>query len=57
MWSTMTWAVYDGDVPVMLALRSILGLENDSVVEKSVVLEDSVGSRQRSTVEAQSRVP
>ena len=53
----MTWAVYDGDVPVMLALRSILGLENDSVVDKSVVLEDGVGSRQRSTVEAQSRVP
>ena len=24
----MTWAVYDGDVTEMLALRSIFGLEN-----------------------------
>ena len=24
VWTTMTWAVYDGDVPVMLALRSLL---------------------------------
>ena len=25
IWTSMTWAVYDGDVPIMLALRSILG--------------------------------
>ena len=25
IWTTMTWAVYEGDVPIMLALRSILG--------------------------------
>ena len=25
IWTTMTWAVYDGDVPVMLALRSLSG--------------------------------
>ena len=24
IWTTMTWAVYDGDVPIMMALRSIL---------------------------------
>ena len=24
-WTTVTWAVYDEDVPIMLALRSILG--------------------------------
>ena len=27
IWTTMTWAVYDGDVPVTLALRSLLGGE------------------------------
>ena len=26
IWTTMTWAVFDGGVPVMLALRSLLGL-------------------------------
>ena len=25
IWTTTTWAVYDGDVTIMLALRSILG--------------------------------
>ena len=25
IWTTVTWAVYDGDVPIMLALRAILG--------------------------------
>ena len=25
IWTTMRWAVYDGDVPIMLALRSLLG--------------------------------
>ena len=24
-WTTMTWAVHDGDVPILLGLRSILG--------------------------------
>ena len=24
-WTTVMWAVYDGDVPIMMALRSILG--------------------------------
>ena len=46
--TTMTWAVYDGDVPTMLALRSRLewrtgssfqtGVENNCVVEKPVLL-------------------
>ena len=27
IWTTVTWAVYDGDVPIVLALRSILGGE------------------------------
>ena len=44
MWTTMTWAVYDGDVPIILALRSILGLENNCVVEKPVLLVYGVGS-------------
>ena len=38
IWTTMTWAVYDGDVPIMLARRSILGKENDCMVEKSIFL-------------------
>ena len=25
IWTTMTWAVYDGDVSVLLAMRSLLG--------------------------------
>ena len=35
IWITMTWAVYDGDVPIMLALRSIVAWRNDRLVEKS----------------------
>ena len=30
IWTTMTWDVYDGDVPVMLALRSLLGWRSRS---------------------------
>ena len=48
----MTWAVCEGDVPIMMALRSILGWENICVVEKLVLLEYDVGPLQRSKMEA-----
>ena len=52
IWTTMTWAVSDGDVPFMLALR-----ENDCMVEKSVLLGYDVGPLQCPEMEAQSWVP
>ena len=52
----MTWAVYDGDVPIMLALRSILGVENDRLVEKPSLVVNGVGPLPRTEVEAQSWV-
>ena len=58
IWTTVTWAVYDGDVSIMLALRSIFGEENDHFwEEKPLLVEYGVGPLQRSKVEAQSWVP
>ena len=47
----MTWAVYEGDVSMMLALGSI-GVENDRVVEKPDLMEYGMGPYQRFTLEA-----
>ena len=33
-WKAMSWAVYDGDLPVMKALRSIFEVEDDDLVDK-----------------------
>ena len=30
----MAWAVYEGEVPVLKALRSVIWLEDDGMVEK-----------------------
>ena len=43
IWTTVTWAVYNGDVPIMLALRSLFGVENDRLVEKLGILVYGVG--------------
>ena len=51
-WTTMTWAVYDGDVPVMLALRSLLGWRTTAWI----LMEHGVGPEQCSEMEAQSWV-
>ena len=39
IWNRMTWAVYEGDVSILLALRSISGVENFRLVEKPSLLE------------------
>ena len=53
----MTWAVHDGDVPMMQALRSIFVPENYRLVEKPSLMGYGVGPLQRTKVEAQLWVP
>ena len=49
-WTTTMWAVYDGDVPIMR-------VENDCVMENSVLLVYDVGPLQCPEMEAQSWFP
>ena len=44
VWTTTKWAIYEGDVPITLALRSIFGVENDRVVEKPGLQKHGLGS-------------
>ena len=54
IWTTMTRAICDGDVPIMQALASFpIGVDNYNLVEKPVLLGYGVGPLKRSKVEAQ----
>ena len=43
IWTTVNWAVCDGDVPIMMALLSILVMEDQCVVAE----QKFVGDRDR----------
>ena len=56
IWTTMTWAVHDGDVLVVQAVRSILGWRT-TAWWRNRSSRDGVGPQQCSEVEAQNWVP
>ena len=37
-WTTMTWAAHDGDVPAYVGSAFTIGVENDCMVEKSILM-------------------
>ena len=52
----MACAAYDGDVPVIKALRSILGMEDFDFVEEQKRMEDEGRPRERFKMEAQAGI-
>ena len=55
-WTTVTWAVYDGDVPNFAGSSFHVGMENYRYVWKSGLLVYCVGPQQRPKMEVQSWV-
>ena len=57
VWKTMAWAVYKGEVPILKALRSVIGWRTDGVVEKQECERHEVGPAERYMLEAQVGFP
>ena len=53
IWTTLTWAVYEGDVPIMPAFRSIFGWRTAAWWRSRASKENGVGPLQGAELEAQ----